>query len=109
MSEHTYEELKSMTVVQLREIAAGIEHEEVHGHTTMHKEPLLHALCTALGLEEHEHHEVVGIDKAKIKRSIHALKAERDDALQAKDKPRFKQILRQIHHLKREIRKATVC
>jgi len=30
------------------------------------------------------------------------------DALQAKDKPRFKQILRQIHHLKREIRKATV-
>ena len=108
MSAHTYEELKSMTVAQLREIAAEIEHDAVHGYTTMHKEPLLHALCTALAPEEHEHHEVVVIDKAKIKRSIHALKAERADALQAKDNPRFKQILRQIHHLKREIRKATV-
>ena len=108
MSAHTYEELKSMTVAQLREIAAEIEHDAVHGYTTMHKEPLLHAVCTALGLEEHQHHDVVGIDKSKIKRQIHALKAERTDALQAKDKLRFKQILRQIHHLKREIRKATV-
>jgi len=108
MSEHTFEELKSMTVAQLRELAAGIEHDAVHGHSTMHKEPLLHAVCTALGLDEHVHHDVVGIDKTEIKRRIHALKAERDDALQAKDKPRFKQILRQIHHAKREIRKATV-
>ena len=108
MSEHTYEELKSKTVAQLREVAAEIEHEAVHGYTTMHKEPLLHALCVALGLEEHAHHDVVGIDKSKRKRRIRELKVERDAVLQSKDKAELKRILRQIHRLKREIRKATV-
>ncbi len=108
MSEHTYEELKSKTVAHLREIAAGVEHEAVHGHTTMHKEPLLHALCLAFGLEEHVHHDVVGINKARTKRQIRALKVERDAALQAHDSRELKRIRRQIHGLKRKIRKATV-
>lgn len=108
MSEHTYEELKSKTVAQLREIAAGVDHDAVHGYTTMHKDPLLHGLCLAYGLEEHVHHEVVGIDKAKIKRRIRELKARRDAVLQSHDKSELKPILRQIHKLKREIRKATI-
>ena len=57
---HTYEDLHGKTVAELREIAEGIEHEGLHGYTTMHKEELLPALCTALGIEAHEHHEVVG-------------------------------------------------
>ena len=61
--EHTFDELRKKTVVQLREIAKDIDHDAVHGYTTMHKEELLPALCTALGVEAHEHHEVVGIDK----------------------------------------------
>ena len=65
----------------LREIAAKLEHELVHGYTIMHKEPLLHAVCTALGLEEHIHHNVVGIDKSKVKRQIRELKVERNGAL----------------------------
>ncbi len=51
--EHTFEELHKKTVADLREIAAGIEHDALHGHTTMHKDPLLKALCTALGIEAH--------------------------------------------------------
>ena len=65
---HTYEELKSMTVAQLREVAK--ETGEVRGYSSMHKEHLLHELCVVLGIEEHVHHEVRGIDKAAIKARI---------------------------------------
>ena len=64
---HTYEELKKQTVAQLRELAKGSDHEAIHGYSTMHKEDLVLALCKAFGVETHEHHEVVGVDKAKIK------------------------------------------
>jgi hypothetical protein len=105
---HTFEELKGKTVAQLREVAEGIDHEAVHGFSTMHKEQLLHALCVALNLEEHEHHVVVGIDKRAIKAKIHELKAQRDAALQAHDPKALKQVRQRIHRLKRKIRAATV-
>ncbi|HEY9432235.1 MAG TPA: hypothetical protein VI260_12305 [Blastocatellia bacterium] len=35
MAERDYEELKHKTVAQLREIAAGIEHDAVKGHTQL--------------------------------------------------------------------------
>lgn len=108
MQEHTYEQLKSKTVAQLREVAADIDHEAVHGYTTMHKEPLLHALCLAYGLEEHVHHEVVGIDKTKVKGEIRALKVRRSAALAAQDSGELKRLRRQIRALKRKIKKATV-
>ena len=104
---HTYLELKKKTVAQLREVAQGIEHEAVHGYSTMHKEELLPALCTALDIEAHVHHEVVGINKRKVKARIRDLKVERDAALEARDKKRLKVALRKIHQLKRTIRKAT--
>ena len=43
----TFEELKHKTVVELREIAKGIEHDAVQGYTQMNKEHLLPALCKA--------------------------------------------------------------
>lgn len=105
---HTYEELHGMTVAQLREIAEGVEHDAVHGYSTMHKEDLLPALCEALGIEAHEHHEVVGIDKDVVKAKIRALKAERATLLQAGDSKQLKLVRRRIRGLKRKIRKATV-
>lgn len=106
--EITFEELSNKTAVQLREIAKEIEHETLHGSTTMHKEQLLRALCKALGIEAHEHHALVGIDKGKIKARIRELKSQRDAALQAHDDKQLKVILRQIHHLKHRLRSATV-
>ncbi len=103
---HTYEELKAMTVAQLREVAK--ESGEVRGYSSMHKEHLLHAICQALGLEEHVHHEVKGIDKAAIKVKIRELKAERDKHLEARDRVQLKRVRRKIHRLKRRIHKATV-
>ena len=74
----------------------------------MHKEHLIPALCTALGIEAHHHHEVVGIDKGKIKAQIRALKVERNAALEAHDHAELKKVRRKIRGLKRKIRKATV-
>jgi hypothetical protein len=105
---HTYEELHKMTVAQLREVAKGIEHKAVQGYTQLHKEQLLLAICAALGVDPHEHHEVVGINKSKVKAQIKKLKAQRAAATEAHDKKKLKEIRREIHGLKRRLRKATV-
>ena len=104
---HTFEELKHKTVVELREIAKGIEHDAVQGYTQMNKEHLLVAISKAIGLK-HEHHDVVGVDKASIKARIRELKKKRDEALSAHNHDELKVIRRTIHHLKRQIHKATV-
>jgi hypothetical protein len=104
---HTFEELKHKTVTDLREMAKGIEHEAVQGYTQMNKEHLLVALSRALGIQ-HEHHEVIGVDKASIKSRIRQLKAKRQAALAAHDHAQLKAVRRNIHRLKRQIHKATV-
>lgn len=106
--EYTFEELKKASVARLREIAEGIEHEAVQGYTQLNKDHLIPALCTALNIEMHAHHEVVGIDKKSIKAQIKALKGDRDAALEARDSAQLKQIRRKIHRLKRSLHKATV-
>ena len=105
---HTYEELKKMTVAQMRELAAGMEHEALQGYTQLNKEHLLEALCKALGLEMHAHHEVVGIDKAKIKAQIKELKIKRAEAISAKNKIEIIKVRKKIRRLKRTLRQATV-
>jgi len=104
---HTFEELKHKTVVELREIAKGIEHDAVQGYTQMNKEHLLVAISKAIGLK-HEHHDVVGVDKASIKARIRELKKKRDEALSAHNHGELKVFRRTIHRLKRQIHKATV-
>jgi hypothetical protein len=105
---YTFHELKEKTVADLREIAKGIEHEAVEGATQMNKDHLLKALCTALHIEMHEHHDVVGIDKAAIKTKIRELRKKRDEILASQDRSQLHGVLRQIHALKRTIRRATV-
>ncbi len=105
---HTYEDLKKKTVAQLREIAAGMEHEAVKGYTQLNKEHLLEAICKALNIDMHEHHEVVGIEKTTIKSKIKVLKKKRDEALAAHDFKQLKMYRRQIHGLKRRVRKSMV-
>ncbi len=105
---HTFEELKHKTVVELREIAKGMEHEAVQGATQMNKDHLLKALCLALGIDAHVHHHAVGIDKAAIKAQIHTLQKRRDEILGTKDRAGLGGVLRQIHNFKKRIRRATV-
>jgi len=105
---YTHNELRHKTLAELRDIAKDIEHEAVQGYTQLNKEHLVVAICKALGIEMHEHHEVVGVDKAAIKTRIKALKVKRDAALSAHDHNQLKIARRGIHRLKRQIHKATV-
>ncbi len=107
MAEYTFEQLKHRTVADLREIAKGIDHEAVKGYTQMNKEHLLVAISNALGIK-HEHHDVVGVDKAAIKARIKELKKKREEALSVHDNAQLKVVRRTIHRLKRRIHKATV-
>ena len=104
---YTYEQLKHMTLADLREIAKGTEHEAVQGYTQLNKEHLVGALAKALGIQ-HTHHDVVGIDKASVKARIRQLKTQRAAALEAHDHAQLKAVRRNIHRLKRQIHKATV-
>jgi hypothetical protein len=105
---HTYAELKQKTAAQLKEIAAGIEHDAVHGYTQMHKDHLVKAICTAFDIEMHEHHEVLRINKTAIKTHIKALKKERDQALKKHKHTELKKIRKKIKNLKNRLRSATV-
>lgn len=104
---HTYEELKHKTVAELREIAKGSEHEALQGYTQLNKDHLLVALCKALDIK-HAHHEARGIDKLALKKQIKTLKAQRTEALAARDHDRLKGLRRQIHNLNHRIRRATI-
>jgi hypothetical protein len=102
---YTYHELKGKTVQELRDIAATVEnHDAVQGYSQMNKDHLLPALCKALGIDTHEHHAVVGIDKPAIKAKMRELRKQRDSALEAGDHDLLKNVRRQIHRLNRQIR-----
>jgi hypothetical protein len=103
---YTFDELRKKTVAELRKIADEVQHEAVKGHSQMHKDVLLAALCTALGIETRKHHEASGIDKGAVKAQIKDLKKQRDTALSAHDHVQLKSVRRKIHDLKRAIRKA---
>jgi hypothetical protein len=104
---YTFKDLKHMTVAQLREIAAGIEHEAVKGYTQLNKEHLLAAICTALGIDTFEHHVAKASDKSSIKAKIKELKKTRNAASKGKREESVK-IRRKIKSLKKKLRKAVV-
>jgi hypothetical protein len=105
---HTFEELSGKTVAELREVAKEIEDDAVKGYSSMHKADLLKAVCTALKLEDHVHHDIIGVNKAALKAKIKELKVERQAALEAHDHAKLKLARRKIHRLKRNLRRHTV-
>jgi hypothetical protein len=102
---YTYHDLKGKTVQELREIAQTVEqHDAVQGFSQMNKDHLLPALCKALGIDTHEHHAVVGIDKPAITAKMRELQAKRDSALESGNHDQLKSVRRQIHRLNCQIR-----
>ena len=102
---YTFHDLKSKTVAQLRELAKTSEDETLKGASQMNKDHLLPALCKALGIDMHEHHRAVGIDKPALKAKIKSLKAQRAEALTKHDHELLKNVRRQIHRVNRDIRR----
>jgi hypothetical protein len=104
MMAYTYHDLKLKTVQELRDIAKDVQHDAVQGYSQMNKDHLLPALCRALGIEAHEHHDVTGIDKPALKQKMRELRTQRDAAIAAHDAGALKSVRRQIHRLNRQIR-----
>ncbi|GAB4118500.1 MAG: hypothetical protein Kow001_18280 [Acidobacteriota bacterium] len=105
---YTYEELSKKTVAQLREIAAGLDHESLKGSSQLHKHEILPKLCAVLGIDMHAHHRVVGINKTEVKAKIRQLKARREELLASGNREELKQVRREIHALKRQLRRSMV-
>ncbi len=103
MADYTYDQLKDMTVAELRQIADGVKDDLLEGHSTMHKEKLLPLLAKALGIEVH--HAAAGAEKARIKSMIRKLKARRDELMAGEDRGQLPTIRQQIHALKRKLRR----
>lgn len=106
--EHTFKELKHMKVDQLREVAAATGEDGIKGYTQLNKEHLLEAICNFYHIDMHEHHDVVGVDKAKLKSRIKELKKERAEAIEKKDKAKLVAARKEIKKLKNKMRQATV-
>jgi len=105
MADYTYEELKTKTVAELRDIAKGLSHEAVQGYSQLNKEHLLPALCKALGIDSRHHTHVVGeFDKSAVKARLRALKVERQAALDAHNHEKLSSVRRQLHRLNHQLR-----
>jgi hypothetical protein len=101
---YTFEELRGKTIVELRDIAHNLPAPGVQGYSQLNKDHLLPALCKALGIDTHEHHQVTGVDKASIKTKMRALKKDRETALDAHDHEKLRSVRRQIHGLNHQLR-----
>ena len=102
---YTYHDLKGKTIQELRDIAKGVENQDaVQGYSQLNKEHLLPALCKALGIDTHEHHNVSGVDKPAIKARMRELKKQRDAAIEKHDSDALKSVRRHLHSLNRQIR-----
>jgi hypothetical protein len=106
---YTYDDLKGMTLAQLRDVAKTIESPSVQGYTQMNKEHLLPNLCAALGIDtrHHTHHASgisAGFDRSSAKARLRALKTARDQAITVHDSTQLHNIRREMHMLKHKLR-----
>lgn len=99
-----WNELQKTKVADLRDLMK--EHlPQVTGITQMKKDELIELLAEKLEIER-PHKVVVGVDKAAIKARLRDLKTKREAALEAGDKADLDRRRKQIHQLKRRLRKA---
>ena len=99
-----WHELQKHRVADLRDMMK--EHcPQVTGVMSMKKDLIVKHLAEALGIEE-PHRVVEGIDKSAVKAQIQEHKKLRQQALEAGDHSELKKQRREIHRLKRQLRKA---
>jgi hypothetical protein len=109
---HTYDDVKKMTVAQLREVAAELDHPAVQGYSQLRKDKLFPAVCEALGLEAKakapKKKGGAPMNRAAMKAKIKDLKVQREAAKESGDSAQLKIARRRIQRLKRRIRKTGV-
>jgi hypothetical protein len=99
-----WHELHKKKVDELRELAK--EHAGVDAASGLHKDQLIEIVAQVLGIEKPHLEVETGFDKGPVKRKIKELKAEVGAAIEAKDRKAIKEKRREIHRLKRQIRRA---
>ena len=98
-----YHDLAKMRVADLRELAK--EKTQMTGVSGIHKEDLIDKLAEALGIEKP--HLVAHLEgKAEIKKRLHALKAQRLEALAAKDKEKLVAVRKDLKKIRRQLQHA---
>ena len=95
--------LEKMTVTDLREMAKEIP--EISGVHGMKKEELIAAIKKAKGIVD-ERVKKADVSLGEIKKKIKAIKAQRQAAIEAKDKKMATIYKRRISKLKKKSRKA---
>lgn len=99
-----WHELHKKRVVDLREMMK--EHlPDVKGITQMKKDQLVEQLADALGIEKPHKTIESGLGKRAMKARIRELKTRRVAALEAGDKETLYRSRREIHRLKRRLRR----
>jgi len=101
-----WKELEKMTVTKLREEA--LKHpDQLKGVHARSKAQLMNELAAVLGIQKPQvsFAEKVVHTKDSLKQRIRELKAQRDRLIEEHNSGELKTVRRQIHHLKREIRK----
>jgi len=98
-----WHELQKKKVDELREMA--VEKAGVTGASGLSKDQLVEVVAEALGIEK-PHLVVEGLNKDRIKKRIREAKGVLKQALEDKDGKMVKAKRRQIHRLKRRIRRA---
>ena len=100
-----WKEMDKMTVVKLREEA--LKHPDIKGVHGKSKAQLMDELATILKIEKPHLHleEEVVHTKGDLKKKIHELQGKRDVLIQAKDHAGLHGLRREVHKLKRQIRK----
>src|SRR5207253_11354298 len=99
-----WKEIEKMTIVKIREEALKHEIKSVHGKS---KAQLMDELASVLVIETTHVHsaEKVVHSKGELKHKIRELKGERHKAIAAHDHKALHDIGRQIHKMKRQIKK----
>ena len=94
--------LEKMTAIELRETAK--ETHQIKGVHGMNKAELVSAIKGARGIVEEKKKSDASVSDLKLK--IRSLKADRDAALEAKDRKKASICRRRISRLKKKTRKA---
>jgi hypothetical protein len=109
---YTYDDLREMTIAQLRDVARTLDSPSLQGYTQMNKEHLLPNICGVLGIDTRHHlhghasHGIpAGFDKGSAKARLRTLKAARDRAITVHDSAQLHSIRREMHTLKHRLRR----
>jgi len=101
------QELQRLTVVKLREEA--LKHEGIIGVNGMNKDQLIEVLAPVFGIdleaETRAIRERLAANKGVLKKEIHSLKNQRDDALADHDAEAVSQVRKDIKKRKRSLRR----